>query len=438
MLNDPFGVEAIAERKLQNERLADADDDFELKKRSNIASATNRHKIHVFDTGGIKFASEGLVLYDEFREYFFEICEAEGILLDLLFCLFTSKILGLEMRGRHGPIAFKANAKLPPNPYGLSMTECEKEAMLILRAMIKDRESPLGISYQTAIASGAPILSVFSEYDPIFFSRDSDQICIAREAYEKVTINDTEAPYTTKARMDKLRNVWNQARGNPVTAPEEIPLILKAVNRGNMRPHFRRTISEIKDSWAEDGKDVEVESSRLKLCPVDTVTLWKALHTKHKHLVEDKRIGPPLAGRNASLGGRKVKFNTPKSYHAVGGDSTKHLVDETDEEICDRIFAELEDSGTLQSFASILQSKSGVMVGGSVPGKQPPGRTQKKPHQWGKKEGCSINVLLIEIKPKLNQKLKSINVQYTKLYKIMFNIQNYTMFLVSVCPGSLN
>jgi len=59
-------------------------------------------------------------------------------------------------------------------------------------------------------------------------------------------------------------------------------------------------------------------------------------------------------------------------------------------------------------------------------------------HQWGKKEGCSINVLLIEIKPKLNQKLKSINVQYTKLYKIMFNIQNYTMFLVSVCPGSLN
>ena len=68
MLNDPFGVEAIAERKLQIARLADSDDDFELKKRSNIASATNRHKIQQFDTGGVKFASEGLVLYDEFRE----------------------------------------------------------------------------------------------------------------------------------------------------------------------------------------------------------------------------------------------------------------------------------------------------------------------------------------------------------------------------------
>ena len=92
------------------------------------------------------------------------------------------------------------------------MSECEKEAMQILRTMICDREGSMGISYQTTVASGRPILSVFAEFDPIFFSMDPEQICIAHEAYGKITINDTEAERSIKTQPHRALLDFKLAR----------------------------------------------------------------------------------------------------------------------------------------------------------------------------------------------------------------------------------
>ena len=113
-MNDQYGVDGIAERKVKNDRLADPDDAFELKKRSNIASATNKHKIRQYDTGGDLFATDGLKVYEEIREGFFEICEAEGILFDLLFSYSAKKETGLMKRGRFGPVSY-THLTLPTN-----------------------------------------------------------------------------------------------------------------------------------------------------------------------------------------------------------------------------------------------------------------------------------------------------------------------------------
>ena len=238
----------IEERKVKIARLADKDGSFELTKRSNIANATNRLKIfrHV-GTDNELFTTDGYEVYEEFREDFFEKCEAEFILLDLLFNYWLLKGSGLMKRGRFGPLTFKgvpgpkALENFPMNPYALTIRECEKEALQILKAMFKGRNCPIGIAYQIACATQAPILNVFAEFDPIFFSTDSEQIAIAREAYKEVTFTDKADPMTTKTKLDKLKNVWNIARGTPLKASEEIPLLLEAIYRGNMKPHYRST-----------------------------------------------------------------------------------------------------------------------------------------------------------------------------------------------------
>ena len=128
--------------------------------------------------------------------------------------------------------------------------------------------------------------------------------------------------------------------------------------RGNMKPHYRSTITKIKDDWASDGKDVEVEASRKKLTTADAVDLLKVLPIKHRHLVEDERISAPLSSKNKFP--KRVKF---KSYHASGPEDTGC---ESNQEFAERVAEELRDRNVdAQSFASILGTRSGVMV--SVP-----------------------------------------------------------------------
>ena len=61
---------------------------------------------------------------------------------------------------------------IDPNPYGLSMVECEREANQILWAMIPDPESPPGIELQLIERNNLPILSFFATYDQVFFNSD--------------------------------------------------------------------------------------------------------------------------------------------------------------------------------------------------------------------------------------------------------------------------
>ena len=130
----------------------------DLPNRANMAHPKDRSKIPKFpETSNERFEIEGAKIYGKMRRAFFELVESAKILDDILFNYYLSDITGLMLRGRFGPHNF-GDEKLGPNPYGLSMELCEREANQILTAMIPDPDSPCGIELQTLEQRDWPIL----------------------------------------------------------------------------------------------------------------------------------------------------------------------------------------------------------------------------------------------------------------------------------------
>ena len=179
-------------------------DEKERPTRVNMSLHDKRGKIQVFEgTKDANFDENGILVYEKMRRLFFELAEANGIDADLLFNLFQSKIPGMMTRDRFGPYNF-GDKELGPNPHGLSMEECEREANQLLWAMIPDPRSPPGVELRAIERQQLPILSFFATYDQLFFDDSSDQSEL-RDAFRAISFNDIENPKNTFAKMKLMK-----------------------------------------------------------------------------------------------------------------------------------------------------------------------------------------------------------------------------------------
>ena len=84
------------------------------------------------ETQNKTFNGTGVTVYRRLRKDFFKVCNAQGILVVLLFNYQSQDGVGLTIKDWYGQYDFK----ITKGPFGLSIDDCEQEAGDILDAMI--------------------------------------------------------------------------------------------------------------------------------------------------------------------------------------------------------------------------------------------------------------------------------------------------------------
>ena len=364
------GADLVKLRKAATKLAKDGD----LPPRVNMSLPDKRNKIPVFDlTKDPAFDLNGFSEYGKLRRAAFEHFEAGGIYIDLLFNLFKSDIEGLIQVLRFGGYNF-GDKTIDPNPYGLTMVECEREANQILWAMIPDPESPPGIELQLIERKNLPILSFFATYDQVFLNRDDERGEKSKDLFEDMKFDNDVNPRVMHGLMKGAKLKWEIDAKIHHEPWEDLTYLLKAIRRGNMRTVLRAFVDKQKRKWVKSAKDIDDPEQREELKSVDVKLFLNKMYTVYDHLVEDGEINP--ARPSNLLPPRQSKPIGRIKSNAASADV------ESEESMVERFLSEHSDAGfSPESFISMVGTKSGQTVDGDKvqQGKKPPRRVPKRP-----------------------------------------------------------
>jgi hypothetical protein len=142
-------------------------------KRTDMSTVDKCSKLRRYENTALaKFNSIGENTYRRFRRDVFKILKSQGILPDLLHNYQSQNGGGLTLKDGFGPYNFgdkhgKRIKDLPPNPYGLSLQDCEHEACTIIDNMIFP--GPVDTQHKKYEQRNQPVMFLFAFYDKLFF-----------------------------------------------------------------------------------------------------------------------------------------------------------------------------------------------------------------------------------------------------------------------------
>ena len=146
-----------------------------------------------------KFNSNGGEVYRKLRKDFFKHCRTQGILVDLMFNYQDQNGSGLTLKDRFGPYDFLVDVQtgrntkptmpeLPPNPFGLSMDQCEQAAEDIREAMLFP--GPMMVQLNKCKERNQPIMFLFGLYDKMFFTTVKKKAGNLRATFLAIVFNN--------------------------------------------------------------------------------------------------------------------------------------------------------------------------------------------------------------------------------------------------------
>ena len=173
-------------------------------KRTDMAAPDKLSKLRRYArTANKKFNSEEGETYQALRRDFWRTMKAQQIDLDLSFNYHSSTSFsdsGLKFKDGLGPYNF-GKSKLPMNPFGLTIAQCEAEARLILEHMVFP--GPVLQQIDKTAQRSRPILDVFDFFDRIFFKTSRLKLSNLRYEFHQLHFNN---------RRD--RHQWNGIEGS--------------------------------------------------------------------------------------------------------------------------------------------------------------------------------------------------------------------------------
>ena len=284
------GADLVQERK---DLIAKCNDESNFKlTRVDMTSPDKITKVRKYRfTADANYASIHADDYLKLRRDWFSIVETQKILPDLLYNYHKNKGTNLLLKDNYGPYDF-GKKKLDDNPYGLSMADCEREANTVLHAMICG--GPVSIRLMKIEQKRHPILNLFGYYDRIFFANDEDKVDQYRNAYIKMTFDDTKAPVDMLSEMQAAKSTWEVARGYFHDPHEDVQFLIDALKNGNMIKHFRLIIKDARKAWTEDGKGMVNSEQKARFTEVDVNDFAMTISDHYYQLLKDDHIPAPL------------------------------------------------------------------------------------------------------------------------------------------------
>ena len=331
---DGSSINLVEERKTLLTRVSE-EEGFVLEVRTDMSSPKERGKLRRYKlTGDKEFNSMGKETFEGLRRDFFQVLSAAKILTDLLFNYHDSGGEGLTYRHGFGPYDFGKlkKDKFPSNPYGLSLTDCEREANTILNNMVFP--GPVAEMLDKIEMRNEPTLSVIGFYDQLFFPKDAVSTSDRRTEYLNIKFNDFEHPAVTFGRMQTAKGVWEQSKGSFTDPHEDIQQMLDAVENGNMAKHNRSLVKDARRDWQTDGKGFDDAEQHKRFKPTDIPAFLHKFLQDYERAVKDGIV--PAAVRKAPKLGAHSHEATA-SYEALA----EHL------------------GVTPQAFISMINSRSG-------------------------------------------------------------------------------
>ena len=284
------GADLVQERK---DLIAKCNDEPNFKlTRVDMTSPDKITKVRKYRfTADANYASIHADDYLKLRRDFFSIMESQKILTDLLFNYHKNKGTNLLLKDSYGPYDF-GKKKLDDNPYGLSMADCEREANTVLHAMICG--GPVSIRLMKIEQKSHPILNLFGYYDRIFFANDEDKVDQYRNAYIKMTFDDTKAPVDMLSEMQAAKSTWEVARGYFHEPHEDVQFLIDALKNGNMIKHFRGVLKDARKAWTEDGKGMVNSEQKARFTESDVDDFAMTISDHYNQLLKDDHIPAPI------------------------------------------------------------------------------------------------------------------------------------------------
>ena len=320
-------------------------DGGEVPKRTDMTAPDKQDKLLKYkETGTAKFGSQGKNVYVAFRKAAFKNLKSQGILTDALFNYHENKENrdGFRLKDGYGPFDF-GKKKLPENPYGLTMDECELEAFALLECMVYP--GPLMTKIQETQEAGHPSLFVFDYYDAWFFRVDEDQCALYRDQYLAITFNSETHPIDTWAIMTRVRIQWESSRGEKHAPHEIMQFLVDAVTRGNMAKEMRQFMKDERREWADLGKSLKSTSAKAEFLDTDISNFVMKLGTAYEEAMKFEDLPMTVSAKTRN-----------RAYLSDFGEWT-----ENDEAELEDLYHDPSDPHAYQSM-SMAKTPSGLIV----------------------------------------------------------------------------
>jgi hypothetical protein len=267
-------------------------------KRTDMSTVDKCSKLRRYENTALaKFNSIGENTYRRFRRDVFKILKSQGILPDLLHNYQSQNGGGLTLKDGFGPYNFgdkhgKRIKDLPPNPYGLSLQDCEHEACTIIDNMIFP--GPVDTQHKKYEQRNQPVMFLFAFYDKLFFHHIKSKAGDLRNVFLAMRFNDDKHPSDTFHLMQKAKDDWEEARGKYHSAGEDVQFLIDSIENGNMISYFRRFLKEQRKEWLDCGKDLTDEDGLDAFVDADATTLFMEFRDEYEVLIKDRQIPSPV------------------------------------------------------------------------------------------------------------------------------------------------